>query len=135
MAAPAATSSWFESTRYPPSWANNRAADSPSASPTMAIASPPKSTAGSKLTGTPGSPIGGSPDGTAPTVATPFSSRFVACEIAIAPTRTSKPHGIRGANQAPDEQGEQRYGTHQQGQRVDLVDLSDERPIRRNTSP
>ena len=95
FAAPDPTSSWFESIEYPSLAANSRAALSPSASPTIAMASPPNTTGAMSPSSMPGSPIGGRPLGTSPTTATPRSARSAAEEITMAAISTTSPHGTR----------------------------------------
>ena len=48
-----------------------------------------------------GSPRGGSPWGTEPTVTTPWAARSSTLEATMAPMRTTRPHGTRGARRAP----------------------------------
>jgi hypothetical protein len=81
--------------------ANVRAALMPSASATRPIASPPTITGGMSDGSMPGSPSGGIPWGTSPTVATPCADRSSQLETAIEATRTSSDHGTRGSSAVP----------------------------------
>ncbi len=101
FAAPKASSSWLASMRTPPWVANSRAALSPSASPTNAIAAPARRIAPYWLAGIPGSDGAGSPCGTSPTTATPRAARSMTLDTTSPPTRVTSAQGTFGASLDP----------------------------------
>ena len=73
-----------------------------------------------------GSPIAGSPSGTSPTTATPLGDSPAAWDTTIPPTRTTRPHGMRGAKRAPEEQHGQRRDPDGGGHRVHVAEVGDQ---------